>query len=269
MSKNKKDLVDNLVVFLAKRDGIDKLVKTFQYVFKMAHWYLQHKHPDGADRAKKFEVSCGLSRKAFRTGRFLTGLNVLKTTKFSDWKIQVLTILGSSGEMVYFFFDHFTWMAKVGLLDPKLAGMCGHISASGESFGYVFFIALDWLVIQRGREREEQLKDELASLRYKAGPTDVTHKDDEHRQAALQEGAAEKGSDVVSEMKKREQALQNEILRIRMDRAMRACSIAAQLADLIIAISEVEPNPICCHPLTLGVSGLVSAWCGWYRVWPS
>jgi len=38
-------------------------------------------------------------------------------------QISALTLLGSSGEMVYFFFDHFTWMSRVGLLDSKLAGM--------------------------------------------------------------------------------------------------------------------------------------------------
>lgn len=45
-------------------------------------------------------------------------------TVFPLWRLQItaLTILGSSGEMVYFFFDHFTWMSRVGLLDSKLAG---------------------------------------------------------------------------------------------------------------------------------------------------
>ncbi|CAI6008263.1 unnamed protein product, partial [Closterium sp. NIES-65] len=74
-----------------------------------------------ADRAQKFEIGCGLSRKAFRLGRFLTGFNNLRTTQYSDWKVTTLSVVGSAGEMVYFFFDHLTWMSKVGLLEPKLA----------------------------------------------------------------------------------------------------------------------------------------------------
>ena len=41
----KEDFVDRLTVFLAKRDGIDKVVKTCQYVSRLAHWRLQDKNP--------------------------------------------------------------------------------------------------------------------------------------------------------------------------------------------------------------------------------
>jgi len=34
-----------------------------------------------------FEDSCGLSRKAFRTGRFLTGFNNLRRNRSADWKV--------------------------------------------------------------------------------------------------------------------------------------------------------------------------------------
>uniref|UniRef100_A0A0A9EH30 Uncharacterized protein n=1 Tax=Arundo donax TaxID=35708 RepID=A0A0A9EH30_ARUDO len=54
-----------------------------------------------------------------------------------------------------------------------------------------------------------------------------------------------------------------------MDRVMRLMATAANVADLIIGIAEVEPNPLCNHAVTLGISGLVSAWAGWYRNWPS
>ena len=62
---------------------------------------------------------------------------------------------------------------------------------------------------------------------------------------------------------------EKELRRIRMDRVMRLMATAASAADLIICIAEVEPNPFCNHAVTLGISGLVSAWAGWYRVWPS
>ncbi|XP_020263445.1 uncharacterized protein LOC109839432 [Asparagus officinalis] len=47
------DSVDKLVVFLAKRDGIDKLVKTFQYVSKLAHYRTDAPARWPARRAKR------------------------------------------------------------------------------------------------------------------------------------------------------------------------------------------------------------------------
>lgn len=58
-------------------------------------------------------------------------------------------------------------------------------------------------------------------------------------------------------------------LSIRADRVMRLMAVAANVADLVIAVADIEPNPFCNHAVTLGISGLVSAWAGWYRNWPS
>lgn len=87
--ERKKDTVDKLVLFLAKRDGIDKLVKTFQYVGKLGFYRLAASNPILADRCKRLEVAAGLSRKAFRIGRFLSGFNALRTTQFPDHTLQV------------------------------------------------------------------------------------------------------------------------------------------------------------------------------------
>ena len=56
---------------------------------------------------------------------------------------------------------------------------------------------------------------------------------------------------------------------LRMQRLFHYLTISANVADLIIALAEVEPNPVCNHPFVLGVSGLVSAWSGWYKLWPA
>ena len=56
---------------------------------------------------------------------------------------------------------------------------------------------------------------------------------------------------------------------LRMQRLFNYLTISANVADLVIALAEIEPNPICTHPFVLGVSGLVSAWSGWYKLWPS
>ncbi|KAL0713740.1 hypothetical protein Bca4012_020718 [Brassica carinata] len=223
------DTVDKLVVFLAKRDGIDKLVKTFQYVAKLACWQVEATRPEAAERFKKWEVASGLSRKAFRTGRSLTGFNALRRNPGATPVIRFLAVLANSGEMVYFFFDHFLWLSRIGTLDPKIAKKMSFISAFGESFGYVFFIIIDCIFI---RQRLRSLK----RLRTNNEPK-------------------EEVSGKVSE--------------IQGDIVMRMMGISANVADLIIALAEIQPNPFCNHTVTLGISGLVSAWAGWYRNWPS
>ncbi|KAE8710658.1 Peroxisomal membrane protein 11-4 [Hibiscus syriacus] len=210
-------------------------VKTFQYVSKLVNWQVEATHPDLATRFKQWEVASGLSRKAFRTGRFLTGFNALRRNPGSTPSFKLLAVLANAGEMVYFFFDHFLWLSRIGTLDAKLAKRMSFISAFGEAFGYVFFIVSDLIVMKQGVEAERKfiaLKEE--------------EDDDEDSKEAKQK-----------------------IRKIRGDRVMRLMAVAANVADLIIALAEIEPNPFCNHPLSLGVSGLVSAWAGWYRNWPS
>ncbi|XP_074589855.1 peroxisomal membrane protein 11-4-like [Curcuma longa] len=215
------DTVDKLVVFLAKRDGIDKLVKTFQYVSKLVHWHAAASRPDLARRAKSWEVASGLSRKAFRSGRFLTGFNALRRSPGSTPLFRFLAVFANAGEMVYFFFDHFLWLSRVGVLDADLARRMSYVSAFGEALGYVFFVAMDAMMIKKG---------------------------------LAEEATAAKEEDVR---------------RLRGDRVMRLMAVAANVADFVIAVADIEPNPFCNHTVTLGISGLVSAWAGWYRNWPS
>lgn len=218
------DSVDKLVVFLAKRDGIDKLVKTFQYVSKLVHWHVEATDPDIAKRAKHWEVAAGLSRKAFRSGRFLTGFNALRRNPGSTSLFRFLAVFANAGEMVYFFFDHFLWLSRIGVMDAHLARRMSYISAFGEALGYVFFIIMDFIMIEKGLVEQRKLE-------------------------------AEKDKEQVR--------------KIRADRVMRLMAVAANIADLVIALADIEPNPFCNHAVTLGISGLVSAWAGWYRNWPS
>lgn len=223
------DSVDKLVIFLAKRDGIDKLVKTFQYLSKLFHWHTESTQPGLAHRAKQWEVASGLSRKAFRTGRFLTGFNALRRNPGPTPTFRFLSVLSNAGEMVYFFFDHFLWVSRIGVLDPQLAKKMSFISAFGEAFGYIFFIISDFILIREGIEAERRIVGSLEK--------------------------STEGNEMIG--------------KIRGDRIMRLMAVAANLADLVIAVADVEPNPFCNHAVTLGISGLVSAWAGWYRNWPS
>ncbi|KAL1563336.1 peroxisomal membrane protein 11-4-like [Salvia divinorum] len=220
------DKVDKLVIFLAKRDGIDKLVKTFQYVSKLVHYHVEKSHPDYAGRAKQWEVAAGLSRKAFRSGRFLTGFNALRRAPGPTPGFRLLAVLANAGEMVYFFFDHFLWLSRIGVLDARLARRMSFVSAFGESFGYVFFIITDLIMIRDGIREERRIV-----------------------------GGGGGDGKMVG--------------KIRAERVMRLMGVAANVADLLIAVADIEPNPFCNHVITLGISGLVSAWAGWYRNWPS
>nr|XP_043634269.1 peroxisomal membrane protein 11-4 [Erigeron canadensis] len=221
------DKVDKLVIFLAKRDGIDKLVKTFQYVSKLLVWHLETTNPKVAHRAKQCEVASGLSRKAFRTGRFLTGFNALRRNPGPTPSYRLLSVFANAGEMVYFFFDHILWLSRTGVIDANLAKRMSYISAFGESLGYVFFCVIEYIMIKEGIERERKIK----------------------------MGESEEKVD--------------EIKKIKVDRVMRLMAVAANVADLIIGLAEIEPNPFCNHAVSLGISGLVSAWAGWYRNWPT
>ena len=224
------DTVDKLVIFLAKRDGIDKLVKTFQYVSKLVNWHVEATNSDIAKKFKQWEVASGLSRKAFRTGRFLTGFNALRRNPGSTNTLRLLAVLANAGEMVYFFFDHILWLSRIGTLDANLAKKMSFISAFGESLGYIFFIIADFILIKEGLKAERKIKNSKGKS----------------------EEEEEKG-----------------IKKIKSDRIMRLMAVAANVADLIIGVAEIEPNPFCNHSVTLGISGLVSAWAGWYRNWPS
>lgn len=226
------DSVDKLVIFLAKRDGIDKLVKTFQYVSKLLHWRLDSRGLSrAASHAKSCETASGLSRKAFRLGRSLTGFNALRRSPGPTPTMRLLSVLASGGEMVYFLFDHALWLSRAGAVSASVARPASFVSAFGEAFGYCFFVVADAILIGQGIAAERK----LLLLRGKDGDGDE----------------------------------EKVIGKIRAERVMRMMAVAANVADLIIAMAEIEPNRFCNHVLTLGISGLVSAWAGWYRNWPS
>nr|PNR57495.1 hypothetical protein PHYPA_004489 [Physcomitrium patens] len=246
-SKDRHQCRKTRVLFLAKRDGIDKVVKTLQYAGKLAHWSLEERNPILAARYKNLEVAAGLSRKAHRAGRSLTGFSTLRSTTYPDLTIQLLTIFGFSGEMVYWLFDHFTWLSKVGVLNAGLAAKTIYISSFGESVGYIFFITIDVILIKRGMQAEAVYKKQLTKLEASEDPTLMT----------------EESATLVQV-----QSLKAKISGIKMQRVMSTMSIIARTSDLIIALSVIDPNPFVSHTITLGLSGLASAWAGWHQQWP-
>ncbi|MED6135344.1 hypothetical protein PIB30_045605 [Stylosanthes scabra] len=106
--------------------------------------------------------------------------------------------------------------------------------------GYVFFIIRDFILMRHDLKKEMKLK-----RRIRSSNDEKESKEEE-----------------VEELKKR-------IQKIKGDRVMRLMAVATDVADLFIAVVEIEPNPFYNHTITLGISGLVSTWAGWYRNWPS
>ncbi|KAJ4896541.1 Peroxisomal membrane protein 11A [Raphanus sativus] len=108
MDPKNRDFLNHLETYLAKRDGVDKLLKISRYTTKIiiASSLLPESSGSLTHRLKSFESSVGLSRKAFRLGKF------------------------------------FIWLAKSGLIDARHAKWLQKISAWAELVGYVGSVSL-------------------------------------------------------------------------------------------------------------------------------
>jgi hypothetical protein len=88
-----RDLLDHLEAYLAKRDGVDKFLKISRYATKII--LASEVLPETLSltgRLKSFESSVGLSRKAFRLGKFVQDINALKHSHFGSKQELVLSI---------------------------------------------------------------------------------------------------------------------------------------------------------------------------------
>lgn len=60
--------------------------------------------------------------------------------------------------MVYWFFDYFMWLFKVGVFDFSVGVRIVYILVFGESVWYIFFIIMDVIVIKWGLKIEVEFK---------------------------------------------------------------------------------------------------------------
>ncbi|KAH7567303.1 hypothetical protein ACOSP7_010881 [Xanthoceras sorbifolium] len=94
-----RDFLKHLEAYLAKRDGGDKLLKISRYATKiiLAALPLQSsvlpETPTLTARLKSFESSVGLSRKAFRLGKFVQDVNALRDSRFDSKEDLILSVL--------------------------------------------------------------------------------------------------------------------------------------------------------------------------------
>ncbi|KAG0551452.1 hypothetical protein BDA96_01G424800 [Sorghum bicolor] len=144
-----RDFLAHLEAYLARRDGVDKLLKISRYAARLAL-------AAGPPLPPSFESSVGLSRKAFRLGKFVQSLNALRAHPHPP---PALALLAYGGEGVYYFVEQFVWLAKAGLLPAHLLPRLQRLSAWAELPGYVGSIAIK---LEEVAKIESSIKKRLA-----------------------------------------------------------------------------------------------------------
>lgn len=131
-----RDFLAHLEAYLARRDGVDKLLKISRYAARLALAAGPPLPPAASARLKSFESSVGLSRKAFRLGKFVQDVNALRGHPGNPLP-PPFVLLAYGGEGVYYFLEQFVWLAKAGLLPAHLLPRLQRLSAWAELLGYV------------------------------------------------------------------------------------------------------------------------------------
>ncbi|KAJ6328231.1 hypothetical protein OIU77_010008 [Salix suchowensis] len=100
INRDKETFLNHLEVYLAKRDGVDKLLKISRYAAKII--LASSVLPETltvTKRLKSFESSVGLSRKAFRLGKFVQDANALRGSHFDSKQEIILSIIAYGGKI--------------------------------------------------------------------------------------------------------------------------------------------------------------------------
>ncbi|KAK4266163.1 hypothetical protein QN277_027126 [Acacia crassicarpa] len=232
------DFFTHLETYLAKRDGVDKLLKISRYASKII---LASSSVQGNQalylRLKSFESSVGVSRKAFRLGKFVQDLNALRSAHSDSKQDWVLYIIAYGGESLYYFVEQFVWLAKAGLIDKKYSRNLQKISAWAEFIGYYGSISLKLKDLRNISDEEERLKSSI-------------------------EFATTTGSVC--------QEYEAKLSKLREKKLMKNLSLIQDLADGFMALDDIldGKGPLS-SPLSLSLAGLLSAIIGIHKVWVS
>eukprot|EP00232_Nephroselmis_pyriformis_P009425 CAMPEP_0182879320 /NCGR_PEP_ID=MMETSP0034_2-20130328/15900_1 /TAXON_ID=156128 /ORGANISM="Nephroselmis pyriformis, Strain CCMP717" /LENGTH=163 /DNA_ID=CAMNT_0025012251 /DNA_START=85 /DNA_END=573 /DNA_ORIENTATION=- len=149
------DVLDKVEAFLKKREGIDKVLKIMRYSAKLACWYQPQ------PRLEAFESSVGMSRKAFRVGKFLGNVNTLKRLSATTRVRLALVLMSEGGEAAYYFLEQAVWLSKTGLLDKGLAARMARPSALLELAKYIGSLSLAVLAMRELAAREAKLREAI------------------------------------------------------------------------------------------------------------
>ncbi|KAG4953465.1 hypothetical protein JHK87_039059 [Glycine soja] len=236
--KHQRDLLSHVEAYLAKRDGVDKLLKISRYATKLilASSLLQS-NPTLSHRLKSFESSVGVSRKAFRLGKFVQDLNALKTTHPHSKRQLFLSLLAYGGEGFYYFVEQFVWLAKSGLIDPKHARVFQKLSAWAEFVGYFGSVALKLGDLQEIAKEEACVESSVEITRLR-------------------------GSGCVDE--------EVRLGKLREKKMMKRLSVVQDLADAVMALDDIlDGKGPFSKPVLMALAGLLSALISSHKNWIS
>lgn len=235
---NDRDFLNHLEAYLAKRDGVDKLLKISRYATKII--LASSLLPETLTlnrRLKSFESSVGVSRKAFRLGKFVQDLNALRNSCFDSKEDVILSIIAYGGEGLYMFVEQFVWLVKSGLIDAKHSRNLQKISAWAEFVGYIGSISLKIRDLKRINEDESRL---LSTI----------------------EISISRGLKYDEEAKR--------IQKLKEKRLMKRLSIVQDLADGLMALADIRDGKgRLSGPLLMSSAGLLSALISAHKNWLS
>lgn len=234
-----KDFLTHLEIYLSKRDGVDKLLKISRYATKII--LASSLLPDDplASRLKSFESSVGISRKAFRLGKFVQDVNALRATDFSHhFHLNLaLSVITYGGEGLYYFVEQFVWLAKAGLIDKRLLPNLQKLSAWCEFVGYFGSVSLKLIELREIGEEERCL----------AASVDVS---------------VLRGIKCGEEMEK--------LGKLRGKKMMKRLSVVQDLADALMALADIrDGRGRLSAPLLVSSAGLFSAVISTHKNWVS
>ncbi|CAK7347686.1 unnamed protein product [Dovyalis caffra] len=233
-----RDFLNHLEAYLAKRDGVDKLLKISRYASKII--LASSVLPETlilTKRLKSFESSVGLSRKAFRLGKFVQDINALRDSHFDSKQEIILSIIAYGGEGLYYFVEQFVWLAKSGLIDSKHSKSLGKISALAEFVGYVGSISLKF------RDLKKLSEDELCL-------------------ESCIKVAVTRGDECQGEERR--------LWKLREKKLMKKLSIVQDFADGLMALSDIrDGRGRFSGPLLVSCAGLLSALISTHKNWVS
>ncbi|MBA0808090.1 hypothetical protein Gohar_023853 [Gossypium harknessii] len=233
-----KDFLNHLEVYLAKRDGVDKLLKISRYATKiiLASSILPETVPL-TRQLKSFESSVGLSRKAFRLGKFVQDVNALRNSHLDSKEEILLSVIAYGGEGLYYFVEQFIWLAKSGLIDAKHSRNLQKISAWAELIGYIGSISLKLRDLKRIKEDEACLNSSI-------------------------EIAISRGVGRTEEEERRK--------KLREKKLMKQLSVVQDIADGLMALADIRDGKgRFTDPLVLSCAGLLSALISTHKNWVS
>lgn len=233
-----RDFLIHLEAYLAKRDGVDKLLKISRYASKiiLASSVIPESLPLSL-RLKSFESSVGVSRKAFRLGKFVQDVNALRSANVSSKEDLILSILAYGGEGLYYFVEQFVWLGKAGLIDKKNLNSLQKISAWCEFIGYIGSVSLKVKELRQISEDEQCL---LSTL----------------------EVSMIRGIGYAEEEEK--------LRKLRLKKLLKRLSVIQDFADGLMALADIcDGKGLLSAPLLLSSAGLLSALISTHKNWIS